>query len=73
MNNNKVVVINGVLVGCNYWTVPIRVGVREYLSFSRHLDSQLRRLVVHWAHAASPSARGVPAIREPTTTPVPPG
>jgi hypothetical protein len=72
MNNQQSIVINGVLVGCNYWDVPVRVEVKAFLRFSRRMDNQLRRLVVRWAHAASPSARGVPAARETTENSVPP-
>jgi hypothetical protein len=72
MSNHKLVVIEGVLIGREHWDVPVRVQLRSFLRFSRRLDSQLRRLVVRWAHSASPCARGVPAIREQTEPSVPP-
>jgi hypothetical protein len=72
MNKQQSIVINGVLVGCDYWDVPVRVEVKAFLRFSRRIDSQLRRLVVRWAHAAPPSARGVPATRGPNEASVPP-
>jgi hypothetical protein len=72
MNNRKLIVVRGVLVGTNYWDVPIRVDVRAYLRFSRWLDGRLRRLVVRWAHVAPPSARGVPFTLDKIDAPVPP-
>ena len=64
MSNQKLIVVDGVVIGRDQWDVPVRVDVRSYLRFSRRLDRQLRRLVVCWLHTASPWARGVPAIRE---------
>ncbi len=72
MSNNNFIVTDGLLIGRDHWDVPIRVEVRAYLRFTRRLDGQLRRLIVRWAHAASPRARGVPAIRAQTGTSVPP-
>ena len=72
MSNHRLIVVDGVLIGREHWDVPVRVELRSYLRFSRRLESQLRRLVVRWAHAASPNARGVPATREQVATPVPP-
>jgi hypothetical protein len=72
MSNDKLVVTDGVLIGREHWDVPVRVEVRAYLRFSRRLDCQLRRLIVRWAHAASPRARGVPTTRAQTGTSVPP-
>ena len=72
MNNQKLIVVDGVVIGREHWDVPVRVDVRSYLRFSRHMDSQLRRLVVGWLHAASPWARGVPVVREQPKTSAPP-
>ena len=72
MSNHRAIVVDGVLIGREHWDVPVRVELRSFLRFSRRLDSQLRRLVVRWAHAASPNARGVPATREQAATSVPP-
>ena len=72
MSNNKLITGDGVFIGRDHWDVPVRVELRAYLRFSRRLDSQLRRLVIRWAHAASPRARGVPAVRERTGRSVPP-
>jgi len=63
MSNDKLTADDGVLIGRNHWDVPVRVELRAYLRFTRRLDNQLRRLVVRWAHAASPKARGEPARR----------
>lgn len=71
-NNHKHVVTKGVLIGRDYWAMPIRVELQVYLRFSRRLDKQLRWLVVRWAHAASPSARGLPATAEPAEAYLPP-
>lgn len=72
MNNHKVSVVDGVYIGAGYWDMPVRIQLRAYLRFSRRLDSQLRRLVVRWAYAASPAARGVPVADESVETSVPP-
>lgn len=68
MSNQKLSVVDGVVIGRDHWDVPVRVDVRSYLRFSRQLDLQLRRLVVRWAHVASPCARGLPATRASTRT-----
>ncbi|MEN6449052.1 MAG: hypothetical protein ABFC96_01050 [Thermoguttaceae bacterium] len=47
-----------VLIGRDYWDVPVQVKLRAYLRFGRRMDSQLRRLVARWSHTASPAARG---------------
>jgi hypothetical protein len=57
MSNDKLLVDEGVLIGRSHWDVPVRVELRAYLRFSRRLDSQLRRLVVRWAHTAAPRSR----------------
>jgi hypothetical protein len=72
MSKRRLIVANGVLIGRDYWEIPIRVDLRTYLRFSRQLDRQLRRLTVRWTHAASPIARGVPAAFEETEAPTPP-
>jgi hypothetical protein len=61
MSNDKLLTGEGVLIGRDHWDVPVRVELRAYLRFSHRLDSQLRRLVIRWAHVASPWARGVPS------------
>jgi hypothetical protein len=58
MNNDKLTTDEDVLIGRNYWDVPVRVELRAYLRFGHWMDSQLRRLVVRWTHAAAPVARG---------------
>jgi hypothetical protein len=58
MNNEELTVNEGVLIGRSYWDVPVRVELPAYLRFGRRMDSQLRRLVARWMHAASPDARG---------------
>jgi hypothetical protein len=72
MSNHRLIVVDGVLIGREHWDVPVRVELRSFLRFSRRMDLQLRRLVVRWAHAASPWSRGVPANREQTATSAPP-
>jgi hypothetical protein len=72
MSNHKLIAGDGVLVGRNFWDVPVRVELRAYLRFNRRMDRQLRLLVIRWAHAAPPRARGVPARRPQTETPAPP-
>ena len=57
MSNHRAIVVDGVLLGREHWDVPVRVELRSFLRFSRRIDSELRRLVVRWAHAASPTAR----------------
>ena len=63
MSNDKSAAGEGVLVGRNQWDVPVRVELRAYLNFNRRLDGQLRRLVIRWAHTATPRARGTPGVR----------
>jgi len=72
MSNHNLIIGDGVLVGRDFWDVPVRVKLRAYLQFNRRMDRQLRLLVARWAHAASPCARGVPAQRPQAETPVPP-
>jgi hypothetical protein len=57
----------GVLIGRNHWDVPVRIELRAYLRFGRRMDLQLRRLVIRWAHAASPESRKL--MTEPLETP----
>jgi hypothetical protein len=71
-NKHRLIVANSVLIGRDYWELPIRVDLRAFLRYSRRLDVQLRRLTVRWAHAASPCSRGVPATEEPAEASVPP-
>jgi hypothetical protein len=59
MSSNKLSSGEGVTITRDHWDVPLRVRLRAYLRFSRQIDKQLHRLVVHWSHAASPYARGV--------------
>jgi hypothetical protein len=59
MNNDKLTIDESVMIGRNYWDVPVRVELSAYLRFGRRMDSQLRRLVAKWMHAAAPGARGV--------------
>jgi hypothetical protein len=56
MSDNKSTA-DDVLIGRDHWDVPLSVELRAYLNFGRRMDSQLRRLVTRWAHAASPQAR----------------
>jgi len=63
MNHEKLAFGNDVLIGREHWDVPVHVGLRAYLRFTRRMDSQLRRLVVRWSHAASPKSRGTPTTR----------
>jgi hypothetical protein len=72
MDNQKTNVVEGVVIGREHWDVPVRVDLRSYLRFSRQMDCQVRRLVVRWAHAASPWSRGVPVMRAPMEPSVPP-
>ena len=55
MNNDKPTFDEGLLIDRIHWDVPVRVELPAYLHFSRHLDRQLRRLVIRWAHTASPA------------------
>jgi hypothetical protein len=57
MSDNKSTAGDDVLIGRDHWDVPVSVELRAYLNFGRRMDSQLRRLVTRWAHAASPQAR----------------
>jgi hypothetical protein len=68
MSNDKMIADEGVLIGRSHWDVPVRVKLAAYLRFSRRLDSQLRRLVVRWAHTAPPKSRGGSIERGPAGT-----
>jgi hypothetical protein len=57
MSNDNFASKDDLLIGRNHWDVPVRVELPAYLRFSRRLDQQLRRLVAHWQHTASPAAR----------------
>ena len=57
MSNEKMVEEN-VLIGRNYWDVPVRVELRAYLRFGRRMDGQLRRLVVRWSMPPPLERRG---------------
>ncbi|MCE5268087.1 MAG: hypothetical protein LLG00_09400 [Planctomycetaceae bacterium] len=60
----------GVLIGRDYWEIPVRIRLRAYLNFGRRMDGQLRRLVDQWSCTASPWARGVrrePLALQPAT------
>jgi hypothetical protein len=59
MKNDNQTVDESVLIGRSYWDVPVRVESAAYLRFGRRIDSQLRRLVARWIHAAAPEARGM--------------
>ena len=72
MSNQKLITGENVWIGRDHWDVPVRVELQAYLRFSRRMDLQLRRLVVRWAHAASPSSRGLPANRVQARMPAPP-
>ena len=58
MSSDKLTVDESLLIGRNYWDVPVRVELSAYLRFGRRMDSQLRRLVVRWQHAAAPGSEG---------------
>ncbi len=60
MSNHNATTGDNAMIGRDFWDVPVRVELRAYLRFNRRMDRQLRRLVVRWAHAASPWARGIP-------------
>ena len=70
MSNHKLIVVDGVLIGRNYWYVPVRVDLRATcvsavgwtLSYAGWLSAGRRGI---------PNARGVPATRT-DSTPVPP-
>jgi hypothetical protein len=68
MSDNKSTTGDGILIGRDHWDVPVSVELRAYLSFGRRMDSQLRRLVARWAHAASPQARKLATESEETRT-----
>jgi hypothetical protein len=72
MNNQKQIVTEGVEISRALWDVPVQVEVRSYLRFSRRMDNQLRRLVIHWQHTASPWARGKPIAQEQENPSAPP-
>ena len=72
MSNQNLSVVEGVVIGREHWDVPVRVDLRSYLRFGRQMDSQLRRLVVRWSHAASPWSRGVPVIQAAMEKSIPP-
>jgi len=59
MSDEKPTTGERVLIGRDYWDVPVRIKLRAYLHFGRRIDGQLRRLVVRWSHTASPKARGL--------------
>ena len=59
MSNDKLSQDESVLIGRDHWDVPVRVELSAYLRFGRRMDSQLRRLVLRWMHAAAPAARGI--------------
>jgi hypothetical protein len=60
MNAETTAAVKYTLVAHSELDVPVRVPFAAYLSFGRHLDRQLRRLVVQWSHVASPWSRGMP-------------
>jgi len=64
MSDHELTTDEGVLIGRNHWDVPVPVELRAYLCFGRRMDSQLRRLVTRWAHAASPQARQLAAANQ---------
>jgi len=59
MSSDKPTVDESLLIGRNFWDVPVRVEVSAYLRFGLRMDRQLRRLVARWQHAAAPGARGI--------------
>jgi hypothetical protein len=66
MSDHEPTTDEGVLIGRNHWDVPVPVELRAYLCFGRRMDSQLRRLVTRWAHAASPQSRLLTADKQET-------
>lgn len=57
MSDKSSTIAEGVLIGREHWDIPVRVGLRPYLDFIRHMDEQVRFLVIQWSHTASPSAK----------------
>ncbi|NUQ62656.1 MAG: hypothetical protein HUU20_09215 [Pirellulales bacterium] len=36
--------------------VPVKVAYESFVQFDRWLDSELEKLIAHWAHTAAPNA-----------------
>jgi hypothetical protein len=45
------------LISRDYWDVPVRVRLLNYVQFIRRLDGELEELIAQWAHTAAPNAR----------------
>ena len=56
MKREKLDFAHAVSLARCHWDVPLRVALRPYVRFSRHLDAELGKLVAQWAHAAAPNA-----------------
>ncbi len=44
MSNEQPSTDERVLIGGDYWDIPVRIKLRAYLHFGRRIDGQLRRL-----------------------------
>ena len=56
MRSEKPDFARAVSIDLYHWDVPVRVGLRPYVRFSRRLDGQLRKLVARWTRTAAPNA-----------------
>jgi len=57
MNNLEQNLLSFVSIGRDHWDVPVRVELRAYLDFTRHINVQLRRLTERWESRAAPTAK----------------
>ncbi|MGD0382355.1 MAG: hypothetical protein ABSA77_02460 [Thermoguttaceae bacterium] len=57
MNNLEQNLLSFVSIGRDHWDVPVRVDLRAYLDFTRHINVQLRRLTERWESRAAPSTK----------------
>jgi len=56
MNSEKLDVAREVMIARHHWDVPVRVKLRPYVLFVRHMEGELKQLVAQWAHTAAPNA-----------------
>jgi len=59
MNSEKMDLARQVTIARHHWDVPVRVGLRPYVEFSRRMECELGKLVDKWIHAAAPGAMGL--------------
>ena len=58
MKSKKLDYARDVMIARHHWDVPVRVGLRPYVQFTRWMEGELEKLVAQWAHAAAPNTMG---------------